>query len=180
MKKKDIEEATAPGKGGKGKAPAKAPPKAAKAPAADKGKGDAPAEEEDESAKRILPEPVEHINREIVQYLNHFKSKRLIKVVCKDKENDRRKRSDEEKQQMAEAIVARQEKEKQTHEEFLTYMSNLAEKREKYKAVVNEVVSKGRDEYKTCLTAEMENRNKYREMISTRKDKEKALLELLA
>ena len=89
-----MEEATAPGKGGKGKAPAKAPAKAAKAPAA----AEKAAEEEEEAARRVLPEPGDHINRSIVQYLNHFKSKRLIKVICKDKDTDRRKRSDEEKQ----------------------------------------------------------------------------------
>ena len=33
--------------------------------------------------------------------------------------------------------------------------------------------------YKTQLQAEMENRNKYRDMIAQRKEKEKAVLELL-
>ena len=158
-----MEEAAAPGKGAKGKAPAKAPPKAAKAPAAAE---KAAVEEEDEAARRVLPEPRDHINRSIVQYLNHFKSKRLLKVVCKDKNTDRRKRSDEEKQQMSEEIAARQEKEKETHENFLTYMENLKEKREQYKTVANEQVSKGRDEYKNILAAEMDNRNKYRDLIS--------------
>ena len=158
-----MEEAAAPGKGAKGKAPAKAPPKAAKAPAAAE---KAAVEEEDEAARRVLPEPRDHINRSIVQYLNHFKSKRLLKVICKDKSTDRRKRSDEEKQQMSEEIAARQEKEKETHENFLTYMENLKEKREQYKTVANEQVSKGRDEYKNILAAEMDNRNKYRDLIS--------------
>ena len=58
-------------------------------------------------------------------------------------------------------------------------MSSLAEKREQYKTVANEQVSKGRDEYKNILAAEMDNRNKYRDMISQRKEKEKAVLELL-
>lgn len=45
--------------------------------------------------------------------------------------------------------------------------------------MVSEQVNKGREMYKTQLQAEMENRNKYREMISQRKEKEKAVLELL-
>ena len=45
--------------------------------------------------------------------------------------------------------------------------------------MVCEQVNKGREMYKTQLQAEMENRNKYREMISQRKEKEKAVLELL-
>ena len=45
--------------------------------------------------------------------------------------------------------------------------------------MVCEQVNKGRDMYKTQLQAEMENRNKYRDMIAQRKEKEKALLELL-
>lgn len=67
---------------------------------------------------------------------------------------------------MTEAIAARQEKEKETHENFLTYMENLKEKREQYKTVANEQVSKGRDEYKNILVGEMDNRNKYRDLIS--------------
>ena len=45
--------------------------------------------------------------------------------------------------------------------------------------MVCEQVNKGRDMYKTQLQAEMENRNKYRDMIAQRKEKEKAVLELL-
>ena len=94
VKKKDLEEAAAPGKKA-GKQAAKAPAKASKAPAAAE---KAAVEEEDESARRVLPTPVEHINSEIVSYLNHFKSKRLIKVICKDKKAGPRTRSDEEKE----------------------------------------------------------------------------------
>ena len=58
-------------------------------------------------------------------------------------------------------------------------MEQLKDKREQFKTVVSEQVNKGREMYKTQLQAEMENRNKYREMISQRKEKEKAVLELL-
>ena len=178
VKKQDMVEAAAPGKAGKAaKALAKQPTKAGKP--ADKDKAAAENKEEDEASKRVLPEPKAHINREIVQYLNHFKSKRLIKVICKDMKNDRRKRSDEEKQGMTETINARVEKEKETHENFLKFSESLQEKREEYRKVVSDLVTKGRDNYKTVLVGEMENRNKYRELISNRKDKEKALAELL-
>ena len=79
-------------------------PKTSKAPAAAE---KAAVEEEDESARRILPAPVEHINRAIVSYLNHFQSKRLIKVICKDKKKGQRTRNDEEKKQMVEDVAKR-------------------------------------------------------------------------
>ena len=44
--------------------------------------------------------------------------------------------------------------------------------------MVSEQVGKGREQYKNVLSGEMENRNKYRDMISQRKEKEKAVLEL--
>jgi len=117
-------EAAAPGKGGKGgKAPAKAPAKAAKP--GDKEKEDADKKKEDEAANRVLPEPKEHINLEIVQFLNHFKSDRLIKVICKDPDTDRRKRGDEEKGEMTAAIVTRTEKEKETHDNYLKFSETL-------------------------------------------------------
>lgn len=112
--------------------------------------------------------------------MNHYKSKRLIKVICKDKNTDRRKRSDSEKQRMIDDVSERVEKEKNIYADYLKFSESLTEKREDYKKVVNELVTKGRDNYKNVLVGEMENRHKYRELISNRKDKEKALTELLA
>lgn len=84
-------------------------PKAAKAPPA-KGapaKGAPPAkadnkapvakQEEDEKAKRILPEPGQHVNNEIRSFLLHFKSDRLIHISCDNKPVEARKRGEEEK-----------------------------------------------------------------------------------
>jgi len=108
MRKKDLEEA-APVKGGKGgKAPAKADPKkAAKgAPPPEK------AEDEDESKKRQLPEPENHINNNIAAFLKHYKSERLIKILCPNPEKDGRKRADEEKEEMKKVNAAKRDEEK--------------------------------------------------------------------
>jgi len=84
IRKKDEPEQ--PVKGGKappGKAPAKGPP-----PKDDKAKGvkGAPVaptqQEEDEKNKRILPEPDQHVNNEIRDFLYHFKNDRLIHMTC--------------------------------------------------------------------------------------------------
>lgn len=48
----------------------------------------------EEEAPLILPEPSQHVNANIVEFLNHFKSDRLITV---EKDVSTRKRSDEEK-----------------------------------------------------------------------------------
>lgn len=94
IRKKDLEE-QANAKGGAGKkAPAKADPKkGAKGAAAQPEK----TEEEDESKKRVLPEPAGHVNERIVNFLNHFKSDRLILIECKDQNTKGRKRPDEER-----------------------------------------------------------------------------------
>jgi hypothetical protein len=41
-----------------------------------------------------LPEPASHVNANIVEFLNHFKSSRLIMI---ERANEVRKRSDSEK-----------------------------------------------------------------------------------
>lgn len=58
VRKKDLEEAAANPKGGKGKAPPKADPKKGGKGAAVEQKPD----DEDETKKRILPEPANHVN----------------------------------------------------------------------------------------------------------------------
>ena len=86
-------------------------PKASKAPAGkaapgkgapakeDKNKIQAPKQvvEEDEKAKRILPEPHQHVNNEIRSFLFHFKSDRLIHIICENKPQQARKRGEKEK-----------------------------------------------------------------------------------
>mmetsp|Transcript_29242 Transcript_29242/g.36313 ORF Transcript_29242/g.36313 Transcript_29242/m.36313 type:complete len:182 (+) Transcript_29242:1732-2277(+) len=111
IRKKDQEEQVA-AKGGKGKAPAKADPKKA-------GKGapaEAKAEEEDESKKRVLPEPVSHVNSSIVSFLKHFKSARLIEIPCAEQNENGRKRSDDEKEEMRVKAQETREEERATHE----------------------------------------------------------------
>ena len=49
----------------------------------------------DESLKRVLPEPSQHVNNEIVDFLRHFKSDRLIMMGCEREQA--RKREDQER-----------------------------------------------------------------------------------
>lgn len=53
--------------------------------------------EEEEKNKRILPEPFQHVNNEIREFLFHFKSDRLIQITCDNKALQARKRGEEEK-----------------------------------------------------------------------------------
>ena len=95
VRKKDLEEVANVKGGAKKPAGKPDPKKAAKgAPAPEK------TEEEEESKRRILPEPVNHVNASIVSFLDHFKSKRLIQVECVEANTNGRKRNDEEKEQM--------------------------------------------------------------------------------
>ena len=112
IRKKDLEE-QANAKGAKGKAPAKPDPKkAAKgAPVAEK------TEEEEESKKRVLPEPASHVNSQIVSFLEHFKSNRLITLQCQNQNENGRKRTDDEKDQMRTENEAKREEERAAHEQ---------------------------------------------------------------
>ena len=98
---------------GKGKAPAKADPK--------KGGKGAPvpekSEEEDESKKRVLPEPASHVNQSIVSFLDHFKTDRLILIECLNPNTNGRKRTDEEKEDMLRENQTKREEERATHEQ---------------------------------------------------------------
>jgi len=45
----------------------------------------------------VLPQPENHVNTNIIEFLNHFKKNRLIEVPCEDPDKLGRKRSDSEK-----------------------------------------------------------------------------------
>jgi hypothetical protein len=59
-------------------------------------------------------------------------------------------------------------------------MKSLQESREQFKQKVFSLVDEGRQAYKQKLSETIAERNKYREMISSRKEKERALTEILA
>ena len=130
VRKKDMEEQQTAGKGAKGKAPAKPDPKkAAKgAPAAE-----AKQEEEDESKKRVLPEPSSHVSSSIVSFLEHFKSARLIEIPCPNQNENGRKRSDEEKDQMRVKAQETREEEKATHEQHMAHAAEMVGKRDSFR-----------------------------------------------
>lgn len=100
IRKKDEPEVIPKG----GKPPAKgAPVKGKEDPKAKGGKA-APVQQQvdakDEKNMLVLPEPENHVNNEIKEFLRHFKRERLIHITCEDKDNEARKRSDEEKEQI--------------------------------------------------------------------------------
>ncbi len=87
----------APAKGAPAKgAPAKPDPK--KAPVV------AVPDENEEKNKRPLPEPHQHVNQEIRDFLLHFKSDRLIHISC-DKATQARQREPEETVKLLETRV---------------------------------------------------------------------------
>ena len=178
VKKKDLEEIVLdkkgqPAKGGK--APAKPDPKAkAKAQQEEK------PVQEDESKNRVLPMPESHVNTSIVEYLSHFKRDRVIDVPCTDPDKLGHKRSDSEKVRIAAEIKEKREEQKHSHEKDVQEMKALQESREQFKSKVFGLVEDSRSSYKTKLQENMTERNKYRDMIASRKDKERILNEILA
>ena len=66
------------------------------------------------------------------------------------------------------------------HNHSIQEMKSLQESREQFKQKVFSLVDEGRQAYKQKLSETIAERNKYREMISSRKDKERALTEILA
>ena len=66
------------------------------------------------------------------------------------------------------------------HNQSIQEMKSLQESREQFKQKVFSLVDEGRQAYKQKLSETIAERNKYREMISSRKDKERALTEILA
>jgi hypothetical protein len=101
VKKKDMEEMLTVAKGVQAKGQAKAPTKAPQA--AQKGKKEEIAQPvvEDEYKTRVMPAPENHVNVNILAFLNHFKCDRLIEVPCDEPDKLGRKRSDSEKLKIA-------------------------------------------------------------------------------
>ena len=66
------------------------------------------------------------------------------------------------------------------HNHSIQEMKSLQESREQFKQKVFSLVDEGRQAYKQKLSETIAERNKYREMISSRKEKERALTEILA
>lgn len=95
VRKKDLEEATQ-AKGKKAPPPKKEEPKkGGKGAPEDKPK--VPIAPPEEESPLQLPEPDQHVNSNIVEFLNHFKSQRLIQI---DASKGTRQRSEEEKQEI--------------------------------------------------------------------------------
>ena len=178
IRKKDLEEQVTV-KGGKAKPPAKADAK--KGAAASKGAAAVEkTEEDDESKKRVLPEPANHVNASIVSFLNHFKSARLITIDCVNPNENGSKRTDKEKEIISEKNLAKREEERASHEKYMTHQAEMVHKRDQFRSAIFEQVSKGRSLYKEGMVGRMEARNRYRELIANRLEKQKAVLELLA
>lgn len=127
VRKKDMEEALA-AKPGTKKAPPKADPKKAA------GKGAPAATDkaaEDEVEQRVLPQPEEHINTELVTFLTHFKEPRLITVASKG--DDNRKRAEEERERINQERLALREEQVAQYDKHVEARNQLKETREAYR-----------------------------------------------
>lgn len=79
--------------------------------------GEHPAE--DLTPKVVLPEPTEHINSNIVDFLEHYKAPRLIQIQCANPDKEGHKRSDDEKASLIECANQLRENERSEHESVL-------------------------------------------------------------
>ena len=127
-----------------------------------------------------MPQPENHVNNEILEYLNHFNKSRLIEVPCANPDESGRKRSDSEKARLINQTKEAREEQKQLHEKHVHEMKQLQESRDQFKSRVFGLVDESRGSYKKDLQENMVERNKYRDLISNRKDKERALLDIVA
>jgi hypothetical protein len=174
VRKKDQDEA--PAAKGKKAPPAKDDKKKGKgAEKEDKPKVPVPVPEEEPQLQ--LPEPDQHVNANIVEFLQHFKSQRLI-TLC-DNESEVRVRSAEEKKQEAEAKTKQREEEKQFYESVLAEREEQKERREAFKKDTQAEIAAERSNYKESLGKSLDERNKYREKIIVRAEKLRALTDLL-
>ena len=174
VRKKDQDEA--PAAKGKKAPPAKDDKKKGKgAEKEDKPKVPVPVPEEEPQLQ--LPEPDQHVNSNIVEFLQHFKSQRLI-TLC-DNESEVRVRSAEEKRQEAEAKAIQREEEKQFYESVLAEREEQKERREAFKKDTQAQIAAERSNYKESLGKSLDERNKYREKIIVRAEKLRALTDLL-
>lgn len=102
----------------------------------------------------------------------------MITVASQGEGN--RKRLEEEKETINQARQGTREDQAGLYEKHLESRNSLRETREDYREALFAKVDAGRSDYKVNLQDSMEKRTGYRDMISSRKDKEKALLDLLA
>lgn len=121
-----------------------------------------------------------HVNNNVVDFLNHFKADRLIRVICEDPDKNGRKRSESEKAKIHEECQKQREEEKEIYDKLNEDRDTHKQNREVFKEKVLGVVNEGRNSYKEQLAEAINKRNGYREMIMNRKAMEKALVDLLA
>jgi len=178
VRKKDLEEQATTGKGAaKGKAPAKADAKKGGkgAPAASVDKG---AAEEDSVEIRVVPQPGDHQNVGIKAFLDHFSQPRLIHVKSQGM-HENRKRDDPEIEEINAKRQAQRDTETEKQDVHVEERNSLKESREVFKQKILDRVDNERTDYKDSLQTSMDNRTEFRDAIVLRKEKEKALTDLL-
>ena len=70
--------------------------------------------------KQVFPEPENHVNANIVDFLKHFKRERLIQINCANPDKDGVKRSDDEKKKICESANMQREEECKVHESVIS------------------------------------------------------------
>ena len=177
VRKKDQDEAAA--KGAKG---GKAPPAKGKGAPPPKGAPAAAATEEvhaDSGPKITYPLAENHVNNDIMEFLDHFASSRkIIEETADDQET--RKRSDEEKEQILEDFNSEQTAESESFQQIGNEREQMKETRQAEREEAFKDMDEQRGGYKGDMNKLIyEERNQYRDMIDSRNEKQGALVELL-
>jgi hypothetical protein len=145
-----------------------------------KAKGNAPdlsQLEEEELPKRDLPEPKNHVNLQLRGFLEHFHSERLIHIPCKKLNARQREHS--------EKLLLKTERMREVEKIKMRILENKenrdlnTERQRESKSHFVSVLDEKRSLFKTMRNDIMDERNKYRDMISQRKEKERNLIELM-
>lgn len=179
VRKKDQEAEAAAGKGAKG-GKGGAPAKGKGAPAPPKGGAAQPHEEEHEAVRVEYPKADGHYNDEIHSFLVHFSSDRKTVIDAGGAAKQPRKRSDSEKASMRQDFEAAKAAETLAFSQIASAREQMKETRPQHREESFKGSEQARESYKTTLESSMEDRNKYREGIETRKAKEGALLDLVS
>lgn len=172
VRKRDQDDAAAKGpKGGKAPPPKgkAAPPKAGTTPAP---------EEDEETSARQFPIAQDHSNCEIKDFLEHFSSSRKI-AVSPPAGAQPRERNTSEKEKILQDFNSEMTAESESFQQISDEREKLKEMRQAERDEAFKDMDESRDQFKTVVNEIMDDRNKYRDMIENRKEKEVALLELI-
>lgn len=147
-----------------------------------KGKGKDPKKDEEaevvEEVPREYPKCETHQNLTICGFLHHFESERLIMQQCSKIEA--RKRDDREKEEISTQATEEADQWSKNIEQWEQEREQSKAQREGDTKSFKDIYTSARNDYKKAREELLEKRNWYRNLIDGRKNKEIALLDVLA